>query len=198
MYVCMCICMYQAYLAWYKSSFVSKAINSNPVRALKLNGCSRFINDMVCLNDGFEFEKHRSEICPKDLELKCEHLGTSATFLEHDVAIQNNIFLYKLFDKRDAFPFSIVRMPDLSSNIPSSAFYGAVFLKLLRIGRVTLLFDDFVPKASQLYQRMCLQGGSRAKLNLLIGKSLRKHPGVFEKFDTTPEDIISQIINHDG
>ena len=133
------------HLAWYESSFVSKAINSNPVTALKLNGCSRFIDDMVCLNDRFEFEKHRSEIYPKDLELKCEHLGTSATFLELDIVIQNNIFVHKLFDKRDAFPFSIVRMPDLSSNIPSNIFYGAVFSELLRIGRATLLFDDFVP-----------------------------------------------------
>ena len=54
-------------LAWYESSFVSKAINSNPVTALKLNGCSRFIDDIVCLNDGFEFEKYRSGIYPKDL-----------------------------------------------------------------------------------------------------------------------------------
>ena len=79
---------------------------------------------MVCLNDGFEFEKHRSEIYPKDLELKCEHLGTSATFLELDIVIQNNIFMYKLFDKRDAFSFSIVRMPDLLTNIPSNIFYN--------------------------------------------------------------------------
>ena len=112
---------------------------------------------MVCLNDGFEFEKHRSEIYPKDLELKCEHLGTSATFLELDIVIQNNIFVYKLFDKRDAFPFSMVHMPDLSSNIPSNIFYGSVFSELLWIGRATLSFDDFVPRDSWLYHRMCLQ-----------------------------------------
>ena len=121
------------------------------------------------------------------MELKCEHLGASATFLELDILIRNNIFGYKLFDKRDAFPFSIVRMPELLSNIPSNIFCGSVFSELLRIGRATLLFDDFVPRASQLYHRMCLQGGSRAKLNLLIQKAIRKYPGVFEKFGTTPE-----------
>ena len=56
------------------------------------------------------------------------------------------VFMYKLFDKRDAFPFSIVRMPDLSSNIPSNIFHGTVFSELLRIARATLLFDDFVPR----------------------------------------------------
>ena len=152
----------------------------------------------MCLNDGFEFKKHRSEIYPKDMELKCEHSGTSATFPELDIVIQNNIFVYKLFDKRDAFPFSIVCMPDLSNNIPSNIYYGAVFSELLRIARATLLFHDFVPRASQLYYRMCLQGGSRAKLNLQIRKAIRKYPCVFEKFNTTPEDVISNIINHDG
>ena len=89
-------------------------------------------------------------------------------------------------------------MPDLSSNIPSNIFYGAIFSERLRNGRATLLFDDFVPRASQLHHRMCLQGGSRAKLNFQIRKGIRKYPGVFEKFSTTPEDVISKIINHDG
>ena len=114
------------------------------------------------------------------MELKSEHLGKSATFLELDIAIQNNIFVYTLFDKSDAFPFSIVRMPDLSTNIPSNIFYGAVFSELLRIARATLLFNDFVPRGSQLYHRMCLRGGSRTKLNLQVRKAIRKYPGVFE------------------
>ena len=105
------------------------------------------------------------------------------------------ILVYKLFDKRDAFSFSIVHMPEFSRNIPSNIFYGAVFSELLRIGGATPLFDDFVPRASQLYYRMCIQGGSRAKQNLQMRKVVRKYPGLFEKFGTTPEDVISKIIN---
>ena len=40
-----------------------------------------------------------------------------ATFLELDIMIWADIFVYKLYDKRDAFPFSIVR-----SNIPLNIF----------------------------------------------------------------------------
>ena len=43
----------------------------------------------------------------------------------------------------------------------------------------------------------CLQGGSKAKVNLQIRKAIRKYPSVFEKFNTTPEDVIRKIINHD-
>ena len=98
-----------------------------------------------------------------------------------------NIFMYKLFSKRDAFPISIVRMPDLSSNIPSKIFYGALS-ELSRIARATLLFDDFMSRTSQLYHRMGLQGGSRAKLNLQKRKAIRKYPSVFETTGQLSED----------
>ena len=65
------------------------------------------------------------------MELKCKHLGMSATFLELDIMIQNNIFVYKLFDKWDAFPFSIVYMPDLLSNIPSKILWCSIFVTFM-------------------------------------------------------------------
>ena len=58
------------------------------------------------------------EVYRKELELKVEHHGNHATFLDLDITIKANIFVYKLFDKRDKFPFIIVRMPRLGSNIP--------------------------------------------------------------------------------
>ena len=39
----------------------------------KFNGCSHFIDDLVCLNDGSEFENSYEEIYSNELELKCEH-----------------------------------------------------------------------------------------------------------------------------
>ena len=78
----------------------------------------------------------------RNLELKLEH----ATFLDLDITIKDGIFVYKLFDKRDAFGFPIVRMPFIESNIPSNIFYGAVFSEILRIARCTLLFEDVVPR----------------------------------------------------
>ena len=55
-----------------------------------------------------------------------------------------------------------------------------------------------MPRASQLYHRMCLQGGSKAKQNLQIRKAIRIQPSAFEKFNTTAEDIVSKITNHVG
>ena len=70
---------------------------------------------------------------------KLEHQAEHATFLDLDMAVEDNIFVYKLFDKKDKFPFFIVRMPYLSSNIPSSIFYGSIVSEFLRIvARCTL------------------------------------------------------------
>ena len=49
-------------------------------------------------------------------------------------------FHFGLFDKRDSFLFSIARMPEKSSNAPSSIVYSAVGTESLRIAReVTIL-----------------------------------------------------------
>ena len=85
------------------------------------------------------------QICLPQVEHKEEH----TTFLELNITIDDDIFIYMLFDKRDKFPFFIVRMPYLSSNIPSPIFYVLIFPEFLRIARCTLRLTDFVPKASE-------------------------------------------------
>ena len=67
-------------------------------------------------------QRNQSEVYPEKLELKLEHSGIHGTFLNLDITIVNGKFLNKLFDKRDAFPFSIVRMSHFHGNIPKSIF----------------------------------------------------------------------------
>ena len=82
----------------------------------------RFIDDECNLNYGGEFDRSFPSLYPKELELKCEHEGSHATILELDIRIVDGKFIYKLFDKRNDFPFSIVRMPHYTGNIPSHVF----------------------------------------------------------------------------
>ena len=78
----------------------------------------------------YSFLENFKDIYPEELELKLEHHGTHATFLDLDIEIKDGIFVYKLFDKRDAFSFDIVRMPFICSNIPSNTFYSAIFSEI--------------------------------------------------------------------
>ena len=57
--------------------------------------------------------------------------------MDLNIKIKDGNFHLGLFDKRDSFPFSIFRMPDKSSNIPSSIVYSAIGAESLRIARAT-------------------------------------------------------------
>ena len=185
------------YLYKYECNFVSGLIHSNKSKAMKFNGSYRFIDDLCALNDSGEFGASYKDIYPPELELKVEHHGNHATFLDLDITLIDGKCVYKLFDKRDAFPFFIVRMPHLSSNIPSFIFYGSFMSEILRIARSTLLYLDFLPRVSTLYKRMITQGGTANQLKTGIFKVIKNHTTAFASFDKTCRDIINDILNLD-
>ena len=177
----------------YEYKFVKNLIKTDPRRAMKFRHAVRFIDDECNLNDGGEFGKSFQQIYPPDLELKCEHHGVHATFLDLEINILNKIFVYKLFDKRESFPFFIIRMPDLSGNIPSHVFYGSIMSEFLRIARCTLLYSDFLPSAVNLFKRMVNQGGSPNRILKQITKAMSRHPGPFNKFSKSTMEVVKDI-----
>ena len=72
-------------------------------------------------------------IYPPKLQLKVEHSGTHATFTNLEITVKDGVFIYKLIDKCDTFPISIVRMSYINSNIPKSIFYSPQVGEFLRI-----------------------------------------------------------------
>ena len=113
--------------------------------------------------------------------------------LHFDISVKDNIFVYKLFDKRDGFPFFIVRMPDLSGNIPDHVFYGSVMSEFLRIARATLLYPDFISKAKELFTRMVNQCGEKNMILLQLKKAIIHHNIAFQSFRKSVQQIISDI-----
>ena len=88
----------------------------------------RFIRNLNFINDGQEFESNYSKnIYPEKLQLGKENTDKhEASFLDLNIKIKDGKFHFGLFDKRDSFPFSIVKMPDKSSNVPSSIVYSTM------------------------------------------------------------------------
>ena len=181
------------YLYKYESDHVTKLIKSDKTRALKYRHATRFIDDECNLNDSGEFSRSFHLIYPSDLHLKCEHNGIHATFLELDISIVDGLFVYKLYDKRDDFPFHIIRMPDKNGNIPLHVFYGSIMSEFLRIARATLLFSDFLPRAKALFERMVNQGGEKRRVLAQIQRVIQRHPEPFNKFAKTSQQIIASI-----
>ena len=168
-------------------------ISAGSDRAFRFHSTNRFIDDLIAINDRDEFYKSFKNIYPSQLELKLEHQGSHATFLDLDISIKDGIFVYKLFDKRDQFPFHVVRMPHECSNMPSTIFYSSIYSEFLRIARCTLLYEDFVPRASELFRRMIHQGGKSSLIRKQIKKLIVRYPLLFGKYDKGCNDVMNEI-----
>ena len=119
--------------------------------------------------------------------------GTHGTFLDLEIKIEDGIFVCKLFNKGDKFPFFIVHMPHFESNIPSTIFYGSIFSKFLRIARCTLKLKHFLPRASELYLRMLSQGANQSCINKQILKGSQRYPDVLKKYGKNYNELLQEL-----
>ena len=70
------------------------------------------------------------------------------------IKIRDGRFRFSLFDKRDSFPFPIVRMPDKSSNVPASTVYSAIGAEPLGIAGASNNPESFSTAIKPLIARM--------------------------------------------
>ena len=182
------------FLYTYEHDFINKTIKEDRIKAKHFHSTFRFIDDLCSLNDGGMFGRVFEDIYPEELELKVEHNGNHATFLNLDISIIGGKFVYKLYDKRDDFPFSIVRMPYLCSNIPQNIFYSALVGEFLRIARATLNFPDFKVKAKDLLERMINQGGDYKIIRTKLLKMVRNHLESFSHFKLSSEILVESCL----
>ena len=125
--------MANLFLYYYENKWINKLKKSDIGRSRRYSNIFRFIGDLSAFNDGGEFEKSYRKIYPSELELGKENLSDhQASFLDLKIFVSENKYELSLFDKRDAFPFAIVRMPHRSSNIPNKMIYSTICAEVLR------------------------------------------------------------------
>ena len=108
------------------------------IKTRKLCNIFRFTDDLNSISDGGEFESSYSSIYQEELQPGKENTDKhEASFLDLDIKIKNRRFSFGYFDKRDSFPFYIVRMPDKSSNVLSSIVYSVTGAESLIIARAS-------------------------------------------------------------
>ena len=164
------------------------------VKARKLCNIFRFIDDLNSINDVGEFESNYSNIYPEKLQLGKEDIDKhEASFLDLNIKIKDGKFHFGLFDKRDSFPFSIVRMPDKSSNVPSSIVYSAIGAESLRIARASNKPESFSTAIKPLIARMSRQGVSIGKINSSILKFFNKHHSDFNNVCQSKQELLNLI-----
>ena len=81
------------FLYRFEQKYMSNLIITDKVKARHFHSTSRFIDDLCAINDGNLFGTVYRDIYPEELELKLEHSGTHASFLNLDITISEGIFV---------------------------------------------------------------------------------------------------------
>ena len=171
------------FLYVYESRFINNLLKTDPARAHKFRHVFRFIDDLISLNDDGEFAKSFHEIYPREMEVKQENqVETAASYLEMAMEIENKKITSKLYDKRDAFNFSVVRLPYKCSNIPSKMFYATIGAEVIRIGKATSKYYFFLQSVHTLLARMKRQGADEFGIKKVLRKMIGRHQEHFVKF----------------
>ncbi len=135
----------------------------------------RFIDDLLTINDDNIFLENFKQIYPPELQLNLESSGDVVNFLDLNLTNNSGHIDVQLYDKRDNFPFSIVRLLFTSSNIPSRMFYNCVGAEILRIGRISSSTPNFVSAAKSLIDRAKKQGGKISGLERVLKRIYGSH-----------------------
>ena len=76
-------------------------------------------------------------------KFKKNDINTESPFLDLCIKIRNNSFSISLYDKRDDFPFSIVKIPYLCNNISFKKVFSVFGADIWRIARTTSTCNKF-------------------------------------------------------
>ena len=185
--------MANLFLYHFESKWVNNLKKDSLHKARLFRNTFRYIDDLLTINDNNEFLNSFKEIYPQELQLNLEHSGNEVTFLDLHIIKEDGHLSTKLFDKRDEFPFSIVRLPFASSNIPTNMFYSCIGAEILRIGRVCSSNENFIHSCKALISRVKRQGATEYKLSKILKKTYgRQH--ILRRFSTNATQFTNSIL----
>ena len=159
------------FLFAYEYKWLTKKFEAKDFDDLKkFNLCFRYIDDLLCINNDQLMDEAMTDIYPDELKLTSDDAVKQCHYLDLDLDIRNGQIHSKLFDKRDAFGFSIVNYPDLSGNIPAKQSYGVFVSQLIRYGRCCMSITDFIHRTRALVRKLTKQGFRPNKLRQVFEK----------------------------
>ena len=101
------------YICYYLDPHLKTVKKSGIRQVSRFANVFRFIDALTALKYGRNFEWNFKE-----------NVSNNEGFLLDLLKVQNNQFSVQLYEKKDDFLFSILRMPNLKSNMPSKMFYS--------------------------------------------------------------------------
>ena len=124
------------FLFHYEYLYMKNLMRDNLCMAKRFSDTVRYIDDLLTLNNS-NFEEEIPNIYPPELTLKrTSESDTKLSYLDISISICSSKYVTEVYDKRDAFNFTIVNFPYMFSNIPANPTYGVYISQLIRISRM--------------------------------------------------------------
>ena len=144
------------FLYSYEYRWIDKQKKLKNWHVLKhFRSCSRYIDDLLMINNADKMKRHMAAIYPKELILVPDDTdGKSCPFLDLQVTITDGTISTPIYDKRDAFQFPIVNFPTLTGNIPTKSSYGVFTGEVVRYARACTHFEDFKLRTLSLVSKL--------------------------------------------
>ena len=153
------------FLHVYEKSFIDKLIEDGNVEySDKLGNIFRYQDDLITFGE-YDYQTF-TKINPNEMIIKNTNISSNhVTFLDLDIKVVGNKFLFKSYDKRNDFNFQMINYPNLSGNIPTKAAYGVFISQLVHYSTINLKIKDFIHDIKVLVSKLLKQAYKR---NILV------------------------------
>ena len=148
----------------------------------------RYRDDCTSLNIP-NFLEIAGQIYPPSLSLTQENDGDlGADVLDMNVEIEDGMIRTKVYCKADAFPFRVVTMPFLESNLDRGVCYRVFYGQLVRFQRLCTYREDFELRTRHLLDLLRNRGYEVGLLGRQFCRAVDKYISDFQKWEL-PSDI---------
>ena len=167
--------------------------NGNVAEVQKLENFRRYRDDCTVCNVE-NFLDIAQNIYPDSLSLTQENDDLSqANVLDMQANIDSNSIVTKVYCKTDYFPFHIISLPFLDSNIAKNICYLVFYSQVLRYQRLCSYRIDFEDRCKQLVTILKTRNYELGRLRKEFSRVIEKYQIEFMKWEL-PQDIASWCI----
>ena len=174
------------YLYAYESAFIDRLRRNHPAAARAFHMTFRLIDDVLSVGNpsllDYIYLPAPDFASPPDViggiypsELKLEDTSISNNkvhFVGMTITVIDDVLCLDLFDKRDEFPFQVIRFPHMDSSIPISIPYGVFTGGLYRRYRICSSPNTFIRRSVELAVLLVTKGCSRRRIWRLFRRFL--------------------------
>ena len=141
------------FVCYYENKLLLDTKKRDLRKARFFSNTFRFIDDLCAINDHLKFNRNFTICIIQSYNSKRKTFQLSNHHFYTFLLKWKNIKTH-LYNKRDAFPFSIGRMSQLDSKIPSNIYYVSIGSEIFKFSRTTSDINTFVTPFNRLLKRM--------------------------------------------